>query len=174
MQHYKVDWAKVRIDFVQRGMTVLQCAEKWGVSHTSVGKRCAKDGWVRDREQYERKQTNAKADQIIAQVHARGADVTYIAEGMETEVRRCIELLGEEGLSTQNRYNLIQCVKFAYGLIKDIRGLLTRAEMEKLDIARQELQMKQEEHQRLMNQDLIAQEPIKVIIGGGGTEDMAG
>lgn len=173
MQHYKVDWSKVRIDFVQRGMTMTELSEKYGVSRTSIGKRSARDGWVKDRQTYEAKEVNRKADQIIAQVRQKGTDPSFIAEGLETEIRRCIDLLGEEGVSAQTRYNLIQCVKFAWGVVKEIRGILTRPELEKLEIARRELEMREEEHRRIMNQDLIAQEPIKVIITGGGDEEIA-
>ena len=171
MQQYKIDWSKARKDFVVGNMPVREIAEKYGVSTTSVQKRSMRESWMRDRETYHAKQVNEKADLMIAQVRARGGDIQYIAEGMDEELKRCIKLLGEDGVSAQTRYNLIQCVKFAWQVMKDVRGILTRVDLEKLDIARQELQMKREEHKKIMNQDLVKQEPIRVIIGGKRDED---
>ena len=174
MQQYKVDWNKVRLDFVRQNMTMKELSAKYGVSTTSISKRSVRDGWMRDRESYHAQKVNEKADEMIARVRAmKDPDIEYIGKGMELEIKRCIDLLGEEGVSAQTRYNLIQCVKFAWGIVKEVRGILTREQLEKLNIARQELEMRREEHNRIMNQDIVAQEPIKVIIGGLGGEDMA-
>ncbi len=171
MQQYKVDWNKVRLDFVRQNMTIKQLSEKYSVSTTSISKRSTRDGWMRDRETYNAKKINEKADQIIKKVHERKTDTAFIGAGMEQEIKRCIELLGQDDISAQTRYNLIQCVKFAWQVLKEVNGILTRPELEKLEMARQELEMRREDHTKMMNQDLVKQEPIQVIIGGKANKD---
>jgi hypothetical protein len=81
---------------------------------------------------------------------------------MVKEVGRVSDMLAEEGLSSTNRYNLMRCLEIANKLYKDAMGIMSRAEVERLEMARAELKMKQEEHAKFMSESNQGTEPIQV------------
>jgi type I site-specific restriction endonuclease len=50
----KVDWNRVRVEYVSGKMTYKDLAEKYGVSKVMVGKRAKAEKWVAQREAYRR------------------------------------------------------------------------------------------------------------------------
>lgn len=171
MNHPKINWDRAKAEYLEGEISMRQLAMKYGVSSNAVYMKAKRDNWERQRERKLLEKRAKEADETINEIYAKKGDVQYVADGMEKEIRRCISLMDEEGVSAQTRYNLIQCVKMAWGLVKDIRGILSRADAEKLYLARQELDMRREEHNRLMDREEAKNEPIKVIFGGRITEE---
>ena len=166
MNHPKIDWEKAKAEYLEGDISMRQLAIKYGISANAVQLKAKRDNWARQRERKLLEKRNIEADETIHEVWARKGDVEYIAGGMEKEIKRCLELLEQEGVSAQTRYGLVKCVKLAWELVKDVRGILSRADTEKLYIAQQELDMRREEHNRVMSMEEMKNEPIKVIFGG--------
>ena len=166
MNHPKIDWEKAKAEYLEGDISMRQLAFKYGVSANAVQLKAKRDNWARQRERHLLEKHAKEADETINEVYAKKGDVEYVASGMEKEIKRCLELMDAEGVSAQTRYSLIQCVKVAWALVKDIRGILSRADAEKLYLARQELDMRREEHNRMMDREETKNEPIRVIIGG--------
>lgn len=166
MNHPKINWDRAKAEYLEGDISMRQLAIKYGVSANAVQLKAKRDNWARQRERKLLEKRAIEADETIHEVYAKKNDVQYVADGMEKEIKRCISLMDEEGVSAQTRYNLIQCVKMAWNLVKDIRGILSRADAEKLYLARQELDMRREEHNRLMDREEAKNEPIRVIFGG--------
>ena len=171
MNHPKIDWEKAKAEFLEGGISMRQLAFKYGISANAVQLKAKRDNWARQKERRLLEKRAIEADETIHEIYAKKTDVEYVATGMEKEIRRCLELMDAEGVSAQTRYSLIQCVKVAWNLVKDIRGIMSRADTEKLYLAQQELDMRREEHNRLMDREEAKNEPIKVIFGGRITEE---
>ena len=184
----KYDWNAIRNEYVAQGASIRDLASKYGPAKSAVQKRCEKEGWTAAREVFRgatakaraeilaerREQTAAerrekaiaeyKAKNVVkrkAKIDLKGFDA--IAKTMEDEVARISAQLEDEGLSSTNRYNLMRCLEIANKLYKDAMGIISKPEADRLELARAELKIKQEEHEKNMAERSVGSEPIKVV-----------
>lgn len=167
----KFDWNAIKTEYVTQGASIRGLASKYGPAKNAVQKRCDKEGWTAEREKYleatTTQRTKALTERVIKNLAAckgktEAKSFEQIADTMVKEVGRVSDMLAEDGLSTTNRYNLMRCLEIANKLYKDAMGIISRAEAERLEMARAELKMKQEEHAKFMSESNQGTEPIQV------------
>lgn len=171
MRTTKYDWNAIRNEYVAQGASVRDLANKYGAAKSAIQKKCDKEGWTEEREKVLAKA--AKQRDVLAEKRAvitalkkaktEGKGFDAIADTMVKEVERVSTMLEDKGMSSQNRYNLMRCLEIANKLYKDSMGIISKAEADRLEMARAELKMKQEEHEKNMAERTIGSEPIKVI-----------
>ena len=114
------DWPKIKAEYIRGGIGTRKLAEKYGVSLTTLKKKCASEGWVKLRIQKEAKRT-ARVVDACATKEANEAIKIYEAADKAVE----IILKKLSGNLTP------QDVRHLTGSLKDIaavKGLQTEAE----------------------------------------------
>lgn len=164
MSKSKYDWDAIRTEYITGESTIRELSAKYGPAKAAIQKKSARDGWTAAKEKYRVTATNHREKALAinkAKNDLKGLEI--VGNEMEDEMLRVSVMLKDEHLSTQNRYNLMRCLEIANRLYKDSRGILSKAEEDRLAMARAELKMKQEEHEKNMAERTIGSEPIKVI-----------
>lgn len=170
MRATKYDWNAIRNEYVAQGASVRDLASKYGAAKSAIQKKCDREGWTEEREKVLAKA--AKQRDVLAEKRAvitalkkaktEGKGFDAIADTMVKEVSRVSAMLEDHSMSTQNRYNLMRCLEIANKLYKDSMGIISKAEADRLEMARAELKMKQEEHEKFMSESNQGTEPIQV------------
>lgn len=77
----RIDWARIRADYIAGGISQRKLAEKYGVSETTVMKKAASEGWTDLREATYRK-TIERTQQKTADAAASNAVKLEQAKGL--------------------------------------------------------------------------------------------
>ena len=166
----KYDWDAIKTEYVTKGATIRDLACRYGAAKTAIQNRNAKEGWTEEREKFlakAAKQRDALAEKraittALKNAKTEGKGLDAIADTMVKEVKRVSTMLEDTDMSAQTRYNLMRCLEIANKLYKDSMGIISKAEADRLEMARAELKMKQEEHAKFMSESNQGTEPIQV------------
>lgn len=164
------DWEAIRTEYVTTGATIRDLATKYNAGKSVIQRRMIAEGWGEQRDKFlaktakHREKVVAEQTESVAIIKAKqeARGLSAIAKNMEKEVERVSTMLEDRSMSAQNRYNLMRCLEIANKLYKDSMGIISKAEADRLEMARAELKMKQEEHAKFMSESNQGTEPIQV------------
>lgn len=98
-----IDWATVKAEYVSGTMSAAKLADRYGISVSSISKKCASEHWQELRRQNQSKTANKIAEKINTEKvkkTVRGIDrVVSVASKLITKLNRAVnELDKDEGL----------------------------------------------------------------------------
>lgn len=174
----KLDWAKIKSEYVSSDMSQADVIKKYGVSGTTVKKHCKEEHWVRDRKKYRERVTNRairkqadregnrlakiiETSRVLADRVATAARdpeqfnlwlcETSTPEGMRETEERVMRKVDMKSIN-----EAIKIMQAAEKLERSINNILTLQEEQQLQIAREKWEAEKKqmatEHQK---EDLV-------------------
>ena len=161
----EIDWNEVKVEYVTGKISLKSLAEKHGISENTLENRSRKEKWSEERRKYRGKVT-AKA---VARAGARETRRLRSLQSSASKMCRQIEKLMKnandqlfthvdvvgtgEGTSKieavkldvvddKKLLNLTKAMKEATGVMRDLYGIATAAQLAQLEMAREELELK--------------------------------
>lgn len=165
----KPDWVKMAHEYVTTKATIRDIAEKYGVSLKTVGKRASADGWAEKRDEYRHKV--AKNAVLISETEAK-KDARKVA-GWQDQVNKACDnaiqaLLAQsdeaQKLPPTQLQAWLKALDTAMRIRREMAGYISPADLAKIEIAKKDLKIRQEEHERNMALNAESKEPITITI----------
>lgn len=108
----KVDWIKIRTDYINGGGSYRTLAEKYKISPTSVGKRAAKEGWTHlKKSQYEitsKKVAQKTAERVAEKEANRAVKLLAMADKLGAQIDRAIGELDRQIVKRKTRTRKVE------------------------------------------------------------------
>lgn len=151
----KVDWPKLKTEYVTTAITTRALADKYGVSYSALSKRAAKEAWSEARSEFG---SNYEAE-VQRKVVKETSDKTTELLSRELRIANRLSELIEEKI-TEGKYVSTNAIKEYANTIKileqvkrSITGQNTDAQERTLKIAEQRLQMDKDRADKEENTD---------------------
>lgn len=110
----KINWIKIRNDYINGRGSYRKLADKYGISATSISKRAKLEGWVEQREKQLRKNSVKMAQKTADRIAEREA--SRVARLLETtdKLQEALERAADE-LDRQTVRNRVRTKRVLYG-----------------------------------------------------------
>ena len=110
-------WDKIKSEYITKGTSYRNLAEKNGLSYKAIADKGREEGWVELRNQYLIKTTSAIVDATAAQDVDRATKLQTVADKVLNMVEAYIEASDPIEMDTQS-------MKHISGVLKDIKEVL--------------------------------------------------
>lgn len=171
----RVNWGTIAEDYMSSRVSLRDLSEKYGVALSKIGAKASEEGWKAKRlafqknraEQYH-KHTQAVREEPRAE--AKGESPAVPWQSMVTKATRT----AIEGLLSQAEQvkdyppsmaqAWLAALDKAMKIAREMDGYISPADMAKIEVAKAELEIKKEEHARLMAEASSSKEPVTVTM----------
>lgn len=158
-----VDWVAIKAEYIATTISQRELAEKYGVSHSTIRRRCEKESWVAARERYERdvsakvaqKNANKEVNRLSRLIDATTKAIDVAMEAFEDEKQFNRHIVYESPLpgvseakervfakvDTKALKDLTGVLKDLTGLMRDFYAIPTPAQAEAQRIAAERLEL---------------------------------
>lgn len=135
------DWAKIKAEYLNGGISTRKLAEKHGVSYSSLRRRCEKEHWTQ-----EVRAVSAKANAKIAEACAakKAKKACKIDDAAELLLDQVVKIAGRSELTSKQLRELASTLKD----LREIKGIKTDA-----DLREQEARIKKLEREANTEQE---------------------
>lgn len=167
----KVDWPKLKTEYITTAITTRALAEKYDVSYSALSKRAAKEAWSEARSEFgstyeaevQRKVVKATSDKAAELLSRELRIADRLSELIESKLAEGKNISSNAIKEYANTIKILEQVK------RSITGTNTDAQERTLKIAEQRLQMDKDRADREENTDT----EIKVVFDNGMDEEWA-
>lgn len=167
----KVDWPKLKTEYVTTAITTRALADKYGVSYSALSKRAAKEAWSEARSEFgsnyeaevQRKVVKATSDKTTELLSRELRIADRLSELIESKLAEGKNISSNAIKEYANTIKILEQVK------RSITGQNTDAQERTLKIAEQRLQMDKDRADREENTDT----EIKIVFDNGMDEEWA-
>lgn len=151
----KVDWPKLKTEYVTTAITTRALAEKYGVSYSALSKRAAKEAWSEARSEFgsnyeaevQRKVVKATSDKTTELLSRELRIADRLSELIESKLAEGKNISSNAIKEYANTIKILEQVK------RSITGTNTDAQERTLKIAEQRLQLDKVKSEREENAD---------------------
>lgn len=160
------DWTKIAKDYITSEKSIQDISDKYGISHKTVGVRAKREQWTRQREEYRRNlscRVNERAireqsDQII-----KWQD--QVNKACDNAIKALLAQSDEaQKLPPTQLQAWLKALETAMRIRREMAGYISPADLAKIEIAKKDLEIRQEEHERNMALNAESKEPITITI----------
>ena len=135
-----MDWQKIKTEYITTDTSYRKLAGKYGISYTTVGERARKEGWAKEREQYQTKTLSKTLNKLSAERANRAARLFAVTDKLLLKVEKAVESLDEDCIDTQAFRQIAASLKD----IKDIQMIKSDADMREQEARIKNLQRQAE------------------------------
>ena len=111
-----MDWTKLKAEYIAGGISYRKLAEKYGVSFNTLKDIAVGEKWTELRQRAHNDATTKIVEKVIEENTKLNADIYGVADKL---LEKIIEMLGQEGLTSQSLRHLTSSLKD----IKDVKGI---------------------------------------------------
>lgn len=119
------DWQKIKTEYITTNTSYRKLAEKYGVNHTSIGKRAKEEHWVQLRRQNNDKTQAKILDAIGNRQVSRAVRLQSVADKLLDKVEAIVDGCEPEDMDTQSLRHISATLKD----IKEIQMIRSEADM---------------------------------------------
>ena len=159
-----VDWEKIRLSYVRGRLKSYQAiAKKYKISLDTVEKRARREGWYKERREYlasvhqkakaRAKESDSRRLAALQDAGTKMCDqLEAIMQDAELELHSHVDSAGKtvraEVINDKKLYNLSRSIETMTRAMRNLYDIRTGAEQAQLEIARQEMALKEREQDR--------------------------
>lgn len=159
-----VDWQAIRLAYVRGKLKSYRAiAEKYKISMDTIEKRARREGWYKERREYlasvhqkakaRAKESDSRRLAALQDAGTRMCDqLEAIMRNAEKELHTHVSMIGElvvgEAVNDKKLYNLSRSIETMTRAMRNLYDIRTGAEQAQLEIARQEMALKEREQDR--------------------------
>lgn len=127
------DWDLIRTEYVTTGCTLKMLAEKHGLTTRALEKRSSKEGWIRQRDEYQRGIAQSMLEASTTAAKAAAAETAAARYSTQDKVRQTAEALADLIRSTMAMADgvmLPKDIRSLTGALKDINEICSSGSAE--------------------------------------------
>ena len=159
-----VDWQKIRLSYVRGKLKSYQAiAKKYKISLDTIEKRARREGWYKERREYmaavhqkakaRAKESDSRRLAALQDAGTRMCDqLESIMQDAEKELHSHVNMYGKtvqaDVINDKKLYNLSRSIETMTRAMRNLYDIRTGAEQAQLEIARQEMALKEREQDR--------------------------
>ena len=158
-----VDWQAVRLAYVRGSGSYKALAEEYGISLNTLSKRAKREGWAKERRRYaasvaRKAQARAMGNDIkrLAALQNAGTQmcdqIEAIMQDAKSELHKHVDMYGNvheiEAVDARKLLNLSKAIETMTKAMTRLYDIQTGAERTQLELARQEMALKEREQAR--------------------------
>ena len=141
--HERYDWDSIRHEYISSSVSTKDLAEKHGIRVRTVEDRCAKEGWVQQRQEFAMKvaeRTAAKATEKIAENQSEV--LAKVLTCVDVGADKALQLL-EGDVSAAALEHIINSLQGIENMARSIQRILTVQQEHKMHIENERLKIDQ-------------------------------
>lgn len=156
----KVNWEKIKTEYITGDISQRKLAEKYGVPYSTVRDRAQKDSWFKERKKSRQKVVSKSVQKVEAkQVRIASKELTLL-DKIEKHLDRAIS-----DVDQFNRYIVTEQV--GHGMTETSEQMYSKADMRALKDAMQVLAMVEKMKQERLDRAADHEKSMEVRIVGG-------
>lgn len=167
----KVDWPKLKTEYVTTAITTRALAKKYGLAYSTVARRSANEAWSEARRAFESKYVSEVEQKVVKATSDKTTELLSRELRIADRLSELIEnkLAEEKNISPNAIKEYANTIKILEQVKRSITGTNTDAQERTLKIAEQRLQMDKDRADREENTDT----EIKIVFENGMDEEWA-
>ena len=174
----RVNWGTIAEDYLSSQLTLRDLSEKYGVALSKIGAKASEEGWKAKRLAFQKKraeQYNKQAEAVREQTKVEPIKEEPPAVPWQSMVTKAARTALEGLLSQSEQVKeyppsmaqaWLAALDKAMKIAREMDGYISPADMAKIEVAKAELEIKKEEHARLMAEASSTREPITITLDG--------
>ncbi|MBQ9228764.1 MAG: hypothetical protein IJ168_08045 [Eubacterium sp.] len=141
----KFNVKKAEQDYVtDTAMSYRRLAEKYEVSARTIQKVGKKNNWVQKRKEYAEKVSRKFAEKQSEKEADKLAQLSTATDKAIALASKLVDEAAQDGITVNGLKEIANTLKILTGVQRDLNGILTKAELNALELAREKLQLERD------------------------------
>ena len=172
MKRRGADWETIKYEYITSGLTLRELSDRHGVSLKSIGLKASAEDWKSERDAHLVKVSRKAVQKAVAKAGEKHAvEMAGWQSKVTTAANKALDgLLAQSEQVKEYPPSMAQAwlaaLDKAMKIIREMDGYIPPTDQAKIDLARAELEIKKEEHARLMAEASSTREPITITLDG--------
>lgn len=161
----KTDWTRICQEYVTSNLSIRDIAEKFRLSIKTVGLKASAERWAEKRAEFRQTLSETVDTKIEKEAEHIVGWQTQVNQACENAIRALLAQSDEaQKLPPKQLQAWLKALDTAMRIRREMAGYISPADLAKIEIAKKDLKIRQEEHERNMALNAESKEPITITI----------